>query len=254
MSPSYFSGKRIWLTGASYGIGRSLALELASRGAKVAISARSAAKLSELAVYLGDAAVIAPLDVTDYPGNVQTANAVAEQLGGIDIAILNAGTAEYVDIQNFSSDVFERQVKSNFLSMVYGVEAVLPWLRQSSSPHLVTMSSTAAYGGLPRSEAYGATKAAIKNMFEGLRISLLPEDIAVSIVCPGFVKTPLTDKNDFAMPLRIDAEKAAYIIADGIARQKQEIHFPKVFSMTYKLLSSLPSAWYTKLIGKMVLS
>jgi short-subunit dehydrogenase len=114
------------------------------------------------------------------------------------------------------------------------------------------MSSTAAYAGLPRSEAYGASKAAIKNMFEGLRINLAPRNIPVSIICPGFVKTPLTDKNEFPMPMLIEADKAAKIIADGIENRTEEIHFPKLFSFTYKFISSLPSSWYSRLIKKMV--
>ncbi|MBN1379372.1 MAG: SDR family NAD(P)-dependent oxidoreductase [Gammaproteobacteria bacterium] len=255
MDTGYFKNKRVWITGASKGIGRALAIELTSRGAKLALSARNKPELIELVAEIGeDKALAAPLDVTDKESNIKTINDIAAKLGGIDIAILNAGTAEYVDVSQFDSTIFERLMQTNFMSMVYGVEAVLPYLRQSAAPQIVALSSTAAYAGLPRSEAYGATKAAIKNMFEGLRISLIPENIAVSIVCPGFVKTPLTDKNDFPMPMRIEAKKAAAIIANGVAAKTEEIHFPKFFSLSYKFLSSLPSSWYTRLINKMVLN
>ncbi len=255
MSESFYKGKRVWITGASSGIGEAIAIELASMGAILALSGRDSDRLSALSRKIGDEySLVAPLDVTDKKLNIDTVNTIADKLGGIDIAILNAGNAEYVDVQKFDSNLFERQIKTNFLSMVYGVEAVLPWLRRSRHPHLVAMSSTAAYGGLPRSEAYGASKAAIKNMFEGLRISLRSEEIPVSIVCPGFVKTPLTDKNDFPMPLMIDAETAARITLKKIAKKVEEISFPKRFSLILKFLSSLPSPWYTKIIGKMVLA
>ena len=165
------------------------------------------------------------------------------------MVFFNAGTAEYVDIQRFDSALFERVLQANFMSMVYGIEAVLPLLRESPRPLLVGMSSTVAYAGLARGEAYGASKAAVRNMLQGLRIHLLPERIPVCVVCPGFVRTPLTDKNDFPMPLRIEPQEAARHIVAGMAREREEIHFPKVFSLTYKLLSSLPSALYTRIMS-----
>ena len=114
-------------------------------------------------------------------------NDMHRRAGGLDIAFLNAGTCEYVDVAAFDSALFERTIRTNFLSMVYGIEAALPLLRQSPAPQLVGMSSTVAYRGLPRSEAYGASKAAIKNLFESLQVDLAPEGISVSVVCPGFV-------------------------------------------------------------------
>jgi len=125
-------------------------------------------------------------------------------------------------------------------------------LRQSPAPQLVGMSSTVAYRGLPRSEAYGASKAAIKNLFESLQVDLAPEGISVSVVCPGFVRTPLTDRNDFPMPFRIEAEDAARRIVDGIEARKPEIHFPKRFSLLFKCLTLLPSRWYIGLCARMV--
>lgn len=254
MTAGYFQNRKVWITGASKGIGRALALELAAHGAELAISARNEKELAALAAETGnDKTVIAAADLTDKQANHDAVAHIAAELGGIDIAILNAGTAEYLDVNHFDSTLFERLLQSNFISMVYAVEAVLPWLRRSQNPQLVAMSSTAAYAGLPRSEAYGASKAAVRNMFQGLRISLASENIAVSIICPGFVKTPLTDKNDFPMPMRIKAERAAQIIAGGIAAKTEEIHFPMLFSLAYKFLASLPSPWYTRLIRKMVL-
>jgi len=136
--------------------------------------------------------------------------------------------------------------------MVYGIEAVLPLLRQSPAPQLVGMSSTVAYRGLPRSEAYGASKAAIKNLFESLQIDLAREAFRVSVVCPGFVRTPLTDRNDFPMPFRIEADEAARRIVDGIEAGKPEIHFPRRFSLLFKLMTLLPDRLYIRLCARMV--
>lgn len=255
MASLSLTGRLIWLTGASSGIGRAVAKEFVSRGASVAASGRNAAALQELsAEYGADRLIPVPFDVTDRSATHAAAQTVQAKLGGVDIAFFNAGTCEYVDPRRFDSRLFERVVQTNFLSMVYGIDAVLPLLRRSRTPHLVGMSSTVAYGCLPRAEAYGATKAAIKYMLDSLRLDLAPEKIPVSVVCPGFVRTPLTDLNDFPMPFRIEVDVAARCIADGIARQDPEIHFPKRFSIPFKLLAMLPAPLYNRLAAKMVRS
>ena len=219
--------RHVWVTGASTGIGRAVTIELARRGARVVASARNESALDTLARECGDRVQALPLDVTDRQANRWAAEEISRRMGSLDIAFLNAGTCEYVDVASFDSALFERTIRSNFLSMVYGIEAVLPLLRQSPAPQLVGMSSTVAYRGLPRSEAYGASKAAIKNLFESLQIDLAREAFRVSVVCPGFVRTPLTDRNDFPMPFRIEADEAARRIVDGIEAGKPEIHFPR---------------------------
>ena len=250
---THFQDKRIWITGASSGIGKALALELASRGARVAISARNENALHQVASQIGsEKALVFAMDVTDREQNRAAVKHIENHWGGIDIVFFNAGTAEYVDIKQFDAEIFERTIKTNFLSMVYGIEAVLPSLRQSTTAQLGGMSSTVSFAGVPRAEAYGASKAAIRNMLQGLRIHLAKENIDVFTVCPGFVRTPLTDKNDFPMPLRIESDQAAKLIADGIARRKAEIHFPKTFSLTYKLLSYLPAGVYSRLMQSTV--
>ena len=247
------TGRRIWVTGASTGIGRAVTMELVRRGATVIASARNEPALSQLARECGGDRVLAlPFDVTDRPAHQRAADEIHRRLGGLDMAFFNAGTCEYVEVKKFDSALFERTIHANFLSMVYGIEAVLPLLRQSPAPQLVGMSSTVAYGGLPRSEAYGASKAAIKNLFESLQIDLLHEGISVSVVCPGFVRTPLTDRNDFPMPFRIEADDAARRIVDGIETKKPEIHFPRRLSLLFKLLTLLPSRLYIRLCAKMV--
>jgi NAD(P)-dependent dehydrogenase (short-subunit alcohol dehydrogenase family) len=250
---AYFDRKRVWVTGASAGIGRAVVVELARRGATAIASARNREALDQLVTDCRSHPVHAlPLDVTDRQANLQAVKTIGEQFGGLDIVLFNAGTCEYVDVAKFDSALFERMIQTNFLSMVYGIEAVLPLLRRSAHPHLVGMSSAVSYAGLSRAEAYAASKAAIKNMLEGLRIDLRKERIPISIICPGFVKTPLTERNDFPMPFAVSSEEAARRIANGIAAQKQEIHFPKRFSLIFKLLSSLPSPLYTWIGSRMV--
>ena len=246
---NYFKNKRVWVTGASSGIGKAVAIELVKRGARVAISARNELALKTIAREIGeDKTLVIPMDVTDKEQNAEAVKRIEEVWGGLDIAFFNAGTAEYVDIKNFDSSVFERTMKTNFMSMVYGIEAVLPLMRYSTTAQLGGMSSTVSFAGVPRAEAYGASKAAVRNMMQGLRIHLVQENIKVFTVCPGFVRTPLTDKNDFPMPMRIEVDVAAKIIVDGIQKGTEEIHFPKLFSWMYKFLSYLPAGIYTRLM------
>lgn len=246
---NYFDNKKVWITGASSGIGREMVLELARRGAQLAISGRNSETLMELKKTIGrDDTLCLAFDVTDKLANLEAAKVIREHWHGLDIAFFNAGTAEYIDIDRFDSDIFERTIKTNFLSMVYGIEAALPLLQGRTDAQLGGMSSAVSFGGIPRAEAYGASKAAVRNMLQALRVHLVHKNIHVFTVCPGFVRTPLTDKNDFPMPLCIEAEEAAKIIVDGIAKRKSEIHFPKAFSIPYKIIASLPSVLYTKLM------
>lgn len=252
MDRTYYENRVIWITGASYGIGKALAEEMSRRGARLALSARSEDKLTQLVDSLPNEAIAYPLDVTDRTANKQVVDQIVTDFGQLDTALFNAGTNQYVEVNEFNSDPFEHIMKVNFMSMVYGIEAALPQLKISRQPHLVGVSSTAAYNGLPRAEAYGASKAAIRNMLEALGLSLMPLQIPVSVVCPGFVKTPLTDENDFPMPFLVEAEEAARIIADELMRYKKEIHFPKLFSTTLKIISYLPKSWSARLLAKTV--
>jgi short-subunit dehydrogenase len=247
---SYFKGKVIWLTGASKGIGLSLAKLLGGYGARLAITSRNQKQLEKVAADISseDILVVAG-DVTQKNANKEMVEIIVTHFGHLDMVILNAGTAEYVDIPEFDSSIFERQIATNYLSIVYGVEASLPHLLQRRGSHLIAMSSAVAFAGLPRGEAYGASKAAVRNMFQGLRIHLRPKDVNVQYICPGFVKTPLTEKNDFPMPLQITSDEAAAHIAKGIAKQKGEIHFPSLFTLIYKFFSYLPNGLYTRLMA-----
>ncbi len=241
--------KRVaWITGASSGIGRAVAIEMFQRGYQIIISGRNASRLAEVAQLTK--AEIFSFDVTEKQENLDAAEKIKRKFGYVDIVFLNAGDCEYVDVKHFDSSIVERMIKTNFLSMVYGVEACLPLLRLSKFPHLIGMSSATAYIGLPQAEGYGASKAAIRSFFQSLRIDLIPEMISVSIVMPGFIQTPLTDKNAFSMPQRVSSDYAAKKIVDGIEAKKYEIKVPWRFTFMLYFLSILPSRWATILISQ----
>ena len=250
---NHFTGKSIWITGASSGIGRALTIALSECDCRLFISARNNNGLRDTINQCKHKNIIAlPGDLTEKQTNLDICSSIDRESGSLDISILNAGTCEYVDIEEFDSAIFRRLIDINFMSMVYGIEASLPLLQKSKNAQLVGMSSTAAYLGLPRSEAYGASKAAILNLFSALRISLHSRNISASVICPGFVQTELTDQNDFSMPALISAKQSAEYIMAGISKYQQEIHFPKRFSLTLKLLSSLPNPILTWILRKSV--
>jgi len=254
MGSNGYRDLRIWITGASSGIGEACAKEFVARGARVAVSARRESSLRRIADSLGrDRVLPIPLDVTSLEQNRAAVRSIVRGFGGIDLAFFNAGTWEITDLDSFDSAVFEGMMAVNYLGMVKGIEAVLPELRRSPRPHLIGMSSSVALRGLPRAEAYCASKAAVRSMLQALRCQLSPLGIPVTVVMPGFVRSPLTDKNDFAMPFLMETDKAARIIVDGIARRKPEIRFPKRFLATLRLLSVLPDSVYTRLMAKRIL-
>ena len=249
----HFRGKVIWITGASSGIGRALVIALSEIDCQVFITSRSKEKLVETVEQCAHKnIVVLEGDLTSKQVNQEIVASIQESCGRLDIAILNAGTCEYVDIEKFDSELFIRQMDTNYTSIIYGIEAALPLLKESKQSQLIGMSSTAAYLGLPRAEAYGATKAAIRNLFSALRISLQPYDISASVICPGFVETELTAQNDFEMPALITSQQASTQILKGIAAHAQEIHFPKRFSVILKFIASLPNPMISWLVKKFV--
>lgn len=246
-------GRRFWVTGASSGIGRALCLELARRGGRVLAAGRDEVRLTavaqEAADFEGEVLTIA-YDITSREANAAAADEAERRFGGVDTVVLNAGTCEYHDIENFDGALFERLMNINYTGCIWGIEAALPLLRKSQAPHLVGMSSSVAWRGLPRGAAYSATKAAQLNLFEGLRFDLMKLEIPVSVICPGFVETPLTDLNDFAMPGRVSAEAAGRRIADGLERREHQIAFPRRFVWPLRFVGLLPSRIYTWLMAR----
>ena len=243
-----YQGRRVWITGGSSGIGAALATELANRGARVAISARREDRLREVA---GDRMLVAPVDVSSRESMVATADLVRSELGGIDIAIMNAGTWGPMDVMAWDSSAFRHHVDINLMGLVHGVEAVLTEMRRAGAGTIVGVASVAGYRGFPSSQAYGPTKAAEINLLESLRIDLMPLSIDVITVCPGFVRSELTARNSFPMPWMLEADDAARRIADGIAKRKAEIVFPLPMMLAMKSARLVPVRPWTGLMSRL---
>jgi short-subunit dehydrogenase len=240
-----------WITGASTGIGRSLALLLAGQGVAVAASARSADKLSDLA--RADPRITPfPLDVTDAAATLKTVRSIAAALGPIDLALLNAGVWEAMSARNFSAGKAARSMAVNYQGIANALEALLPAMLERGAGHIAMMASIAGYRGMsPLTTAYGPTKAAAINLAETLRHDLAPQGIAVSVINPGYVATPMTSVNKFPMPFMISAEDAARRIVRGLGRRKFEIAFPWQLVMLVKLGRLLPYPlyfWYARTV------
>jgi len=233
-------GRRIWLTGASSGMGVHMAEELLKSGARLALTARTLAPLKALSDRYPDQVLLVPGDLTDRSQVREIGNRITQLWGALDTVILNAGTCEYVDVRHFDATVIERVVRTNLLATSYCLESALPLLRAGSRPHVVGVVSSVTYWALPRAEAYGASKAGLRYLLQSLRIDLAQEGIDVTLVSPGFVDTPLTEKNDFPMPMRWPAHKAARHICQRLQKRPLEIAFPPLFIATLRLLASLP--------------
>lgn len=232
--------RRIWLTGASSGIGAALAELLLQRGHRLALSARTVEPLRALAARYPGQVLVAPGDLSDAAQVRAIGERIAQLWGALDTVILNAGTCEYVDVQAFEAAMIERVVRANLFSASYCIEAALPLLRLGREPHLVGIGSSVTYLPLPRAAAYGASKAGMRYLLEALRLDLAAEGIAVTLVSPGFVDTPLTQKNDFPMPMRWPVDKAARHIAERLEQRPFEIAFPGPFIAILRLLAHLP--------------
>lgn len=246
-------GARVWVTGASSGIGAALVPVLAGRGARVAVSARRGELLESLAGEwrrAGADILVAPVDVTNREAVIETVHRIEEAWGGIDVAVLNAGSHKPRSGPGFDTGQFVDATTLNYFGVLYGIEAVLPGMLRRGRGHIAGVASLSGYRGLPTAAAYGASKAALIHALESIRFDLEPRGITVTIVNPGFVRTPLTDKNRFHMPFLMEVDRAAAIIVAGLERGKKEIHFPRVFSSMLKLARVLPYPLYERIIRR----
>lgn len=235
-----------WVTGASSGIGEHVALSLAAEGWVVLASARRAQTLEAVAGRSrGPGRIIPlPLDVTDLTG-VRAAVAAAEAAHGpMALAILNAGTYKPDAAKGLDAALFARTVDTNLMGTVNCLDALLPGMIERGKGHVVLVASVAGYRGLPRSLSYGATKAALINMAESLKMDVERYGVKTQLVCPGFIKTPLTDKNDFPMPFLMPVEKAAARMVAGLKSNRFQITFPRRFTLLLQLLRRFPDALY----------
>ena len=240
----------VWITGASSGIGEALARRLARARCEVVASARSAEKLAALASDAGGSIVPWPLDITDH-GAVQAVVARVEaERGPIDVAVLNAGTHRPVAAAEFTAAGLRTLVELNVMGMAACLEAVMPRMMARGRGRIAVMASVAGYRGLPTGAYYGASKAALINLTESLRFDLDRVGVTIQLIDPGFVRTPLTDRNDFPMPFLIDADLAADRIARGLRSSRFEIAFPRIFVALLKLLQVLPYRLYFPLVDR----
>jgi short-subunit dehydrogenase len=240
---------RVWLIGASTGIGAATARQLLAGGARVAISARQAEKLSDVAGGHPNAR-IEPLDFTDSAQVAAAWHRILIAWGGLDLVLILAGTHAEIRAWELTEQNAMALLETNLHAVIKTTAVVLPVLLAQGKGAIGIVASVAGYRGLPKALIYGASKAALINFAETLYLDLHPKGLGVYLINPGFVKTPLTDRNEFRMPHLISADEAATAIVAGLAAGDFEIDFPKTFTRQLKFLRILPYRWYFALIRK----
>jgi short-subunit dehydrogenase len=237
-----------WITGASSGLGRELAIRLARQGVKVAASARSAEALAELAASTPGISPY-PLDVGDRAATAKTIAAIEREVGPIDLAVLNAGYWQAMSIDSFNVEVIERGLTVNYLAMIYALETLAPAMCQRRSGHIAMVASVAGFVGLPRSIAYGPSKAAVIALGQSMKIDLERDNVDVTVICPGFVDTPMTKVNKFPMPFLMTTEKAVDKMIAGLERRRFDVTFPWQMSLLMGAARRIPPAvlfWFLR--------
>lgn len=243
MAEKYPQWRVAWITGASSGIGRDLALKLARAGTKVAATARSEDKLSELAGVHPNI-VPFPADVTDVDAMRAVVPKIVDALGPVDVAILNAGVWELFSVRAFAAETMHRAIDVNLNGIVNALDPLLPGMIARKSGHIALISSVAGYRGLPKAMGYSSTKAAVIALAESLRHELDRLGITISIVNPGFVDTPMTHANDFPMPFILTSDDASNRILTGLKQRKYEIAFPWQTNLSMKAARLIPNWLY----------
>ena len=241
----------VWITGAGTGIGRELALLLAREGARIAVSGRKPAELEALAATHPGITPF-PLDVTNEASCRDVYDRIERELGAPDLVIMSAGIWVLMDAVDYSASEAARVMAVNYQGAVNTVAAVLPSMRARRQGQLCFMGSVAGYRGIPRAALYSASKAAVIAHAEALRTDLARSGIAVSVVNCGFVRTPMSDVNDFHMPNIIEADDAARRIIRGLASRRFEIAFPWSVVLQTKVMRLLPYRLYFALMRRFV--
>ena len=243
--------KTIWITGGSTGIGKALAIKFANEGWNVAISARRENLLKEISNNEQNIHGF-PLDVTDKQKCKGIFEEIKKKFGNIDICFFSTGTWDPKREKDIDVEQIENVFKINFFGTLNSIKAVEKYFKDKRSGTITIVSSIAGYRGLPNSTGYGPSKSALNNLAESLYFDFGRSNVRVCLVSPGFIKTPMTDKNDFKMPFLKTKEYAAEKIYDGLVNKNSfEIHFPKSLTMILKILSLLPNKIYFGLIGKL---
>jgi NADP-dependent 3-hydroxy acid dehydrogenase YdfG len=248
-----FAGKRVWVIGATSGIGEACAIALLVAGASVALSGRRLENLHAVAQHAEPKqSMVLPLDVME-PNAIQEAyQSLVQEWGQLDLLLFVSGIYIPLRADNFEMVSAEKTINANVLGPMRAVAAVLPNMLAQHSGHIAIVGSVAGYSGLPKALAYGPSKAAMINFCETLFYDLQPQGIGVHMISPGFVKTEATAQNDFEMPALISSEEAAKHILDGIRDGEFDIHFPKRFSGFLKFLRLLPYPIYFWILRRFV--
>ena len=243
--------KTIWITGGSTGIGKALAIKFAKEGWNVAISARRENLLKEISnnnVNIYDF----PLDVTNKSKCKDVFKEIENKFQNIDICFFSTGTWNPKKEKDIDVEQIEDVFKVNFFGTLNSIKAVEEYFKNKKEGIITIVSSIAGYRGLPNSTGYGPSKSALNNLAESLYFDFKRSNVRVCLVSPGFIKTPMTDKNDFKMPFLKTKEYAADKIYDGLINKKNfEIHFPKQLTLILKFLKIIPDRLYFYLIGKL---
>ncbi|HEX9253110.1 MAG TPA: SDR family NAD(P)-dependent oxidoreductase [Ignavibacteriaceae bacterium] len=247
-----FKNSVVLITGASSGIGYQLAKVLAAEGAKLALVSRRIELLDSLAEQLKDQTVIHnyKCDVTNKVEVAETISKIKKDFGSIDIAILNSGVGYTASVLNYNSIEAEKTFNTNVLGAVYCIEQLLPEFIAEKRGVIVGISSLGDGKGFPKSGFYSASKAALTIILESLRIELKKYKVKVITVKPGFVKTPMTDKNNFKMPFLMTVEEGSKIILNGLRKDKRIIEFPWQTTVGAKVLRMMPTKWFEAIASK----
>jgi len=248
-----FANQVAVITGASSGIGWELAKVLAAQGCKVGLVARRRELLEQLAAEIeahGGKAAAAAADVGEREQVLKAIHDVSGRLGPVDLLIANAGVGAPLLLEPMNVAAQEKMFRINTFGVVYAIEAVLPEMLRRGRGHLAAVSSIAAYKGLPGESAYCASKAAVNIYMEGLRIQLRGRGIAVTTICPGFVRTPMTAVNDFWMPFLLEADEAARRIVRALGRRRKVYNFPWQMAWLMRLTSWLPDWMFARVMAK----
>lgn len=243
---------KVWIVGASTGIGRALAERIAPECGRVCVSARTASKLDEVANSAANIDAY-PLDVTDTDmvGNVEVEINADDR--PLDLVVISSGAWHPVKPNALDPEIFKKAMDVNFQGVINVLAAVLPAMIKRGSGHVAIVSSVSGYRGLPNAAAYAPSKAALINLAECLYPQLKRSGVDITIINPGFVDTPMTVNNKFPMPFLMTAEEAAERIARGLATRRYEIAFPTRFVLILKLLRMLPNRIFFWFINKFVL-
>ena len=241
--------KKIWITGASSGIGKALAEKFAAEGWKVAASARRKEILDKMSAH--ENIFSYPLDVTNQDQIKNSFEKIIEDFNGLNLCVFSSGTYDPKLEQGINIKQNKFVMETNFFGVLHCINAVENYFKKKKDGHISIVSSIAAYRGLPNSSGYGPSKAALTNLTESLYFDFKKYNVRISLVSPGFIKTPLTDKNDFQMPFIKSPEFAAEKMFNGLTKSKAfEIHFPRALTILLKIFRVLPYKIYLFLIDK----